>query len=112
MPACIEKTRRPRLAAAVPVLAGLFLMAGTAARANDDAILASCKHDLRLSDSGCACVLEKVHSELNEAQFAFFVASVSGDVAGQQKAQMQLTGEDMQKLAMFMTTTPQQCQNQ
>lgn len=74
----------------------MTLFAGEVAMADDAAILASCKTDLQLSDSGCACV----------------VAAIKKDTATQQKAQMALSGEEMMEMANFMTMTPQQCQNQ
>ncbi|QDZ01728.1 hypothetical protein FQ775_15865 [Nitratireductor mangrovi] len=90
----------------------MTLFAAEVAMADDAAILASCKTDLQLSDSGCACVLDKVHSTLNDKQLAFFVAAIKKDTATQQKAQMALSGEEMMEMANFMTMTPQQCQNQ
>lgn len=72
--------------------AGLVFLIPGSAHANDEAILASCKKDLKLSDSGCACVLNKVHTTLNEKQLAFFVASLRKDRQALMKAQMELTG--------------------
>ena len=91
--------------------AGFIFLALGLARADDGAILASCKTDLKLSDSGCACVLDKVHSTLNEKQLAFFVASLRKDTQAQMKAQMGLTTAEMMEMANFMTATPQECQN-
>ena len=88
--------------------AGLTGFAG-AAVANDEVILASCKAELQLSDSGCACVLDKVHSELSDKQLAFFVAAIGKDQPAMMKAQMELTGAEMMEIATFMTETPQQC---
>lgn len=98
-------------------LAGLMtivpLMFGaSAARANDDVILASCKAELQLSDSGCACVLDKVHSDLSDKQLEFFVAAISKNQPAMMQAQMALTGAEMMEIANFMTATPQICQNQ
>lgn len=99
-----------RLAATTAIISAV-LGAG-AALANDDVILASCKAELQLSDSGCACVLDKVHSELSDKQIEFFVAAIGKNQAGMMQAQMALTGAEMMEIATFMTATPQQCQNQ
>lgn len=94
-------------------VAGLTFGGVSIANADDDAaILASCTADLQLSASGCACVLDKVHEELNDNQRAFLVAAVTEDQANMVTAQMALTGEEMMEVATFMTTTPQQCQAQ
>ncbi len=97
---------------AASALATLLLLAPASAVADDEAILASCKADLQLSDSGCACVLDRVHEDLNDKQLAFFVAAIRKDAEAQMKAQMGLTGDEMMELANFMTQTPMQCQNQ
>ena len=78
------------------------------AMANEDAILASCKQDLRLSDSGCQCVLEKT-GEFNEKQMAMFVAMITKDQAGMMKLQGELTGNEMQNLATRMAQIPSEC---
>ena len=97
-------------------LAGLAVLPvvfyAVTAQANDDVILASCKTELQLSESGCACVLDKVHSELSDNQLAFFVAAISKDQPAMVQAQMALTGAEMMEIATFMTATPQSCQNQ
>ena len=93
-------------------LMGLITAGSNPAMADDAVILASCKDDLQLSDSGCACVLDKVHSELSENQLTFFVAAISEDQAAMAQASMVLTGAEMMEMATFMTSTPQQCQDQ
>ena len=100
-------------AAQLAVLAGsMGLISSGNVLADDATILASCKNELKLSDSGCACVLDKVHSTLNEKQLTFFVAAISGDSNAMMQAQTQLAGNEMLEVTNFMTTTPQQCQNQ
>lgn len=99
-----------KLAGATTVCA--VALATGAASANDEVILASCKAELQLSDAGCACVLDKVHSELSDKQLAFFVAAISKNQPVMMQAQMALTGAEMMEIANFMTVTPQQCQNQ
>lgn len=92
--------------------AGLFALACAPAQADDAVILASCKAELKLSDSGCACVLDKVHSELSDTQVEFFVAAIGKNQPAMMQAQMALTGAEMMEIATFMTATPQSCQNQ
>jgi hypothetical protein len=99
------------LVAGAAALACAVSAAGVAL-ADDALILASCKADLQLSDTGCACVLDKVHETLNENQLAFFVAALRKDQQAQMKAQMNLTGAEMMEMANFMTQAPTQCQNQ
>ncbi|MEL7014065.1 MAG: hypothetical protein AAFO72_12390 [Pseudomonadota bacterium] len=90
----------------------LILTGAGAAQADDAVILASCQQDLQLSDAGCACVLDKVHSELSDKQLAFFVAAISQDQPAMMAAQMELTGAEMMQMANFMVETPQQCEAQ
>jgi len=96
-------------AAAVAVLT---LGGAGAATADDAVILKSCKDDLQLSGSACACVLDKVHSELSENQRTFFVAALREDQAAMMSAQMKLTGAEMMEMANFMAITPQHCEAQ
>ena len=93
---------------------GLVATHGAPALAEDDydVIRSSCKADLRLSDSGCDCVVARAKSELSDAQRAFLVASVKKDPTMIAAAQGQLTGDEMMAMMNFMTRTPRQCQSQ
>ncbi len=108
----IQKTTTTGLRLAGMALVGLINVGSSTVTADDAVILASCKDDLQLSDSGCACVLDKVHSELSENQLTFFVAAISEDQETMAQASMALTGAEMMEMATFMTSTPQQCQDQ
>ncbi|MBO6717275.1 MAG: hypothetical protein JJ913_04885 [Rhizobiaceae bacterium] len=102
--------RAGTILAAAATVTGLLLAAP--ALADDELIMASCKADLQLSDSACACVLDRVHETLSENQLAFFTAAIRGDQQAQMAAQMNLTGAEMMEMANFMTQTPMECRNQ
>lgn len=88
---------------------GAVLAFSAAAVADDqETIRQSCKAELKLSDSGCDCVLEKV-GEFNDKQMAMFIAMISRDQAGMMKAQGELTGNEMQHLATRMAQIPSEC---
>ena len=82
--------------------------------ASDEAVYNSCKKDLQLSDSGCQCVLDEMHSNLSDHQREVFVELIQGNNAALIAAQSsgKLTAEDMTVLTNFMTTTPSKCQSQ
>ena len=84
----------------------------SSAEADDEIILASCKKDLKLSDSACQCVLSEVHDNLEPNQLAMFMAMIQGDGAAIAQAQAggKLNGNDMLLLTDFMATTPTKCQ--
>ena len=90
-----------------------ILTAGSAFAADDpfEAIYNSCKAELKLSDSGCECVVNAAQS-LNENELTFFVAAISGDPSQLGAAQSAVTGAEMMNVTNFMTVTPTQCQNQ
>ncbi|MEM7215921.1 MAG: hypothetical protein AAF423_10295 [Pseudomonadota bacterium] len=83
------------------------------AQADDDAIYASCKQDLKFSDSECDCVLNAVNEELSDNQRKAFVKMIQGDNAAisQAVANGEIDGQDMLFLTNFMSTTPAKCEN-
>lgn len=85
----------------------------SSAEADDETIFASCKKDLKLSDSACQCVLSEVHDNLKPNQLVMFMAMIKGDGAAIAQAQAggKLNGNDMMLLTNFMTTTPTKCQS-
>lgn len=105
--------------AILKIFLSTFLLAAlpfviSSAQADDKIIFASCKKDLKLSDSACQCVLSEVHENLKPNQLEMFMAMVKGDGAAIAQAQAagKLTGNDMLLLTNFMATTPNKCQSQ
>lgn len=94
-------------------LLAAFAFVISSAQADDEIIFASCKKDLKLSDSACQCVLSEVHDNLKPNQLEMFMAMVKGDGAAIAQAQAagKLTGNDMLLLTNFMATTPTKCQS-
>ena len=103
-----------KLTRLIVILSGFFVLGMQAASANDEAIYASCKKDLKLSDGGCDCVLKAVHEKLNEAQTEMLTIMIKGNNAaiGQAMAEGKISDEDMLLLTNFMTKTPQMCEGQ
>ena len=99
------------LAGTIGLIAGSSYVAP--AIADDEAIYASCKKELKFSDSACDCVLEEVKTELNDTQREVFVEIIKDNRAAMTEAisSGKLTGEDMLSLTNFMTKTPAKCEN-
>ena len=72
----------------------------------------SCLKELKLTQSGCDCVIEKAKAELDEKELTFLVAAVSNNPQAMVQAQSQLSGDQMMTVTNFMTATPSLCQNQ
>ena len=100
-----------KIATLLPFVFATAMIVG-GAQANDEVLLKSCKEDLKLSESGCACVMEKIANELSDKQRNFLVASISNDQQAMQQGFKELTGQEMMDVTTFMTQTPMQCQNQ
>ena len=81
--------------------------------ADNEAIYASCKKELRFSDSACDCVLNEVENGLTDAQREVFVLMIKDDRQAMSKAMAsgKVNGEDMLALSNFMSTTPTKCEN-
>jgi len=90
-----------------------FPSAVSTAFANDDIIRASCKSDLKLSDSGCDCVIKAVESELTSSQKEALALMVGPEQStfAQALSEGKISGEDMTVLSNFMATTPANCQD-
>lgn len=82
------------------------------ALASDQIIRDSCKNDLKLSDSGCDCVVNEANENLNANQLEFFIAAISKDNGKMMEMQSKISGDEMMELTNFMTTTPTTCKNQ
>ena len=82
------------------------------ALASDEIIRNSCEKELRLSDSGCDCVVSKANASLNENQMTFFLAAIQQDQQAMIASQSKLSGDEMLAVTEFMTSTPSACQNQ
>ena len=80
--------------------------------ASDQIIRDSCKNDLKLSDSGCDCVVNEANENLNANQLEFFIAAISKDNGKMMEMQSKISGDEMMELTNFMTTTPTTCKNQ
>lgn len=80
--------------------------------ASDEIIRDSCKKELKLSDSGCDCVVSKANATLNENQMAFFLAAIQQNQQAMIASQSKLSGDEMLAVTQFMTSTPSACQNQ
>ncbi len=96
------------------VLIGVLSLLITDAHAENDydLIRASCSTTLKLSDSGCDCIVAKTQAELNDNERGMLVASIQSDPAKIAAAQSKLSGDEMNNVMTFMTNTPSLCQNQ
>ncbi len=77
--------------------------------ADRDTIIKSCQKALRLSDSGCACIADKVEKEFNAQQLEFFLAVITSDQERRIEAQGKLTSNEMTFVATRMQQLPVEC---
>lgn len=96
---------RKSLVAAAAMTGALLVQPALADRAT---VMASCEAQLRMDADGCACIADRAARELNEKQYAFFVARISGG-EGANDTMSGMTGEEAMEVATFMSTAPSQC---
>lgn len=77
--------------------------------ADRGAIIKSCHAALGLSDSGCACIADKVEKEFSEPQLEFFLAVITGDKQRRIAAMGKLTSNEMTIVATRMQQLPVEC---
>jgi hypothetical protein len=105
-----HKVRRLVIALAAGVLLiGSQSLTFTATADNADKLEELCQKQLKLGDSGCACVNERAEAELNDTQQALIVARVSNDRAAFGELLGQLSNEEADEATKFMTETPEIC---
>jgi hypothetical protein len=96
-----------KIAGAIAISAALATMP---AAADDYEILRTeCAKQLKLSSSGCECVVDSARAELNDEERSLVVAHVTRDQNGITSLQQGMTGDSVMKVVTFMATTPQKC---
>lgn len=94
-----------------PVLGALAVLALAAGGAKADATLEEigrqCGLQLRLSDKGCTCIVDRASDELNDTQRRFVVAKVTENQEAERN--LSLSPAEMQEVIAFIQTAPQSC---
>ena len=97
------------------VVAGLCLVAAGASQSAEDpyaTMRRECAAQLKLSSSGCSCIVAKAKAELSEKQLYLVIAHITKNATGIMEKQKGMTGNEMMTVINFLTTAPSQCGNQ
>ncbi len=97
------------IAFAAGLLLGLSGLTSQAGADSADTLEAECHKQLKLGDSGCACVSKRARDKLNDKQQELVVAMVTRDHAKSAALQGELTSAETQGATQFMRETPQAC---
>ncbi|MCP5371452.1 MAG: hypothetical protein H6907_06915 [Hyphomicrobiales bacterium] len=89
------------------------LAAAAPAGADDfDTLRSECARQLKLSASGCDCVVASAKSDLNDQERSLVVAHVTQDQKAIMAKQSGMSGDSVMKSMMFLAQTPQKCASQ
>ncbi len=88
---------------------GLLWSVVSVQAADRQTILKSCHEVLRMSATGCKCIADRVESEFNDAQRAFFMGIITKDRTAMAAAQKNLAPDDMTFISGKMEQMPQEC---
>lgn len=72
-----------------------------------DEIRRQCGLQLKLSERGCSCIVERADDELNDSQRRFVVAKVTRDQAAERD--LSLSRAEMQEVTAFIQSAPRDC---
>ena len=97
------------IALASGLLLGLSGLTSPAGADSADILEAECHKQLKLGDSGCACVSKRAKDKLNDKQQALVVAMVTRDHGKSAVLQGEMTAAETQGATQFMRETPQVC---
>lgn len=87
-----------------------FAIFGAAAYADDrDTIVSSCGQTLNLPAGACDCIADKAMTEFNDAEFAFFLAAITGDGAAQARLRGEMSVNELTHVGMRMVNMPAEC---
>ena len=97
-------------------LTGLAAMGMAAAGAPDalaggsrGEIVAACKSHGYAAETACPCIADRAMEQMNEAQRAWLVASMSRNEAESAGLQGAMTVQEIVAVGTFMSQAPQQC---
>ncbi len=97
------------LAAALLMCTGMV----PAAFADDrDIILESCGTALKMTDSACNCIADKVEENFDPKQLAFFLAVIQSDGVEATRLKGNMSEEQLIQVARGMETMPATCAGQ